>query len=114
MSNRIQELREERNWKQNHLATKLNVTAPTISKYESGKLQIPQCYLETLSNLFNVSIDYLLCLSPYRNEFATETVSKNNIEDTVIHLFRGLSLEDQEYITKELRTRYRKQNKRKN
>ena len=58
--NRIKELREQKGMKQSELGLLLNVNNSAISKYESGKLQLTDDTLEKLSDIFGVSIDYIL------------------------------------------------------
>ncbi|HEL2384387.1 TPA: helix-turn-helix transcriptional regulator [Streptococcus suis] len=60
---RIKDLREDADYSQQYVAEKLFCTQATYSRIESGKrgLSIPD--LIRLSNLYNVSTDYLLGLS---------------------------------------------------
>lgn len=58
--NRIKELREQKGMKQAELGQLLNVNNSAISKYESGKLQLTDDTLVKLSDIFGVSIDYIL------------------------------------------------------
>mgnify|MGYP004466120529 CR=1 FL=1 len=58
--NRLKELREQKGMKQSELGRLLNVNNSAISKYESGKLQLTDDTLIKLSDIFGVSIDYIL------------------------------------------------------
>ncbi len=58
--NRLKSLREKKNMKQSELGKLLNVKESAISKYESEKVPLTADTLIKLSNIFNVSIDYLL------------------------------------------------------
>lgn len=60
MYEKIRNLREDKDLTQQQLATFLNVTQATYSRYESGALDIPSTVLIKLSGFYNVSIDYLL------------------------------------------------------
>lgn len=60
---RLRELREDRQLSQRQLAEILNVKQNTYSQYETEKRQIPVAMLITLANYYNVSVDYLLCLT---------------------------------------------------
>lgn len=60
---RLRELREDRQLSQRQLAEILNVKQNTYSQYETEKRQIPVSMLITLANYYNVSVDYLLCLT---------------------------------------------------
>lgn len=60
---RIRDLREDHDLKQTDIAKLLNVTQPTYSDYERGILEISLSSLVTLSNFYQVSVDYLLGLT---------------------------------------------------
>ena len=60
---KIKEQREQRSWSQQVLATKLAVTRQTISKWELGKSYPDLESLVRLTQLFEVSADYLLGLT---------------------------------------------------
>ena len=59
----IKQLREEKNLTQNDIANILNITRGLYAQYEIADKIIPLNHLNTLSNYFNVSIDYLLGLN---------------------------------------------------
>ena len=67
--NRLRELRKQKNMSQEDLRKCLNVAQPTLSGWESGKHQIDDANKIKLANFFNVSVDYLLCLTddPHKN-----------------------------------------------
>lgn len=58
--NRIKQLRIEKGISQQGLADLLNIAQQTISSYEKGTREPDSELLKTLSEYFNVSIDYLL------------------------------------------------------
>ena len=58
--NRLRELRKRKGLTQSDLAEKLGVTSMSISRYENGKDEINNKNLKKLSEIFDVSIDYLL------------------------------------------------------
>lgn len=60
---RLREIREDRQLSQRQLAEILNVKQNTYSQYETEKRQIPVAMLITLAKYYNVSVDYLLCLT---------------------------------------------------
>ena len=93
---RLKELREQRRLNQEGLALKLNVSQSTISAYEIGE-RVPD--LETLiaiSNLFNVSLDYLAGLSDLKQQIRQSDLSPNELEH--LHTYRQLSDADREKI----------------
>lgn len=57
---RIQQLRKERELTQEQLAEKLNVSQNTIAKIESGLRRPSIDFLLEISELFNVSTNYLV------------------------------------------------------
>lgn len=57
---RIRDLREDKDYKQEHVAKILNTTQGYYSKYELGKRALPIEHLITLCKLYNVSADYIL------------------------------------------------------
>lgn len=63
MNNRLMDVREENDLTQDKVGELNNVTRTVISKWENGKEIIPMEHLNTYSNYFNVSFDYLMGLS---------------------------------------------------
>ena len=64
LNKRIYELRMSFGWTQVQLAQKLGVTKQTVSNWENDNIQPSIDMLIKLSNIFNVSTDYLLALTP--------------------------------------------------
>ena len=60
---RLRELREDNDLKQKQIADILGTTQQVYSRYENGLNQIPIHHLVTLSNFYNVSVDYILGLT---------------------------------------------------
>lgn len=54
------QLRKERNWSQEDLAEKLNVSRQAISRWENGTAYPDAQNILQISKLFNVTTDYLL------------------------------------------------------
>ena len=59
-TNRLRDLREDRDLKQKDLAEVLRVHQTTYSDYELGRLNIPVGVLHMLADYYKVSVDYLL------------------------------------------------------
>jgi transcriptional regulator with XRE-family HTH domain len=57
---KIKRLRQEKNWSQDKLAQKIEVSRVLIGKYERGQTVPSTETLQKLSEIFGVSIDYLL------------------------------------------------------
>lgn len=68
MYRRIRDLRDDCDYSQEYLARYLSCSQSAYSKIESGKRQIPVDFLIKISELYQVSTDYLLGLTdtPYR------------------------------------------------
>ena len=60
---RIRELREDNDLKQSDIASILKTTQQVYSRYEKGENELPIRHLITLAKFYNVSTDYILCLS---------------------------------------------------
>lgn len=56
---RIRDLREDNDKKQEEIAIVLGITRPQYHLYESGKREIPFHHVITLAKFYNVTIDYL-------------------------------------------------------
>lgn len=65
--NRIKNLREELNMTQQELADKLDGAKSSVAMYEKGDRKPSLEILIKLSEIFNCSIDYILCKSDIRN-----------------------------------------------
>lgn len=65
--NRIKTLREELKMTQQELANKLDGAKSTIAMYENETRKPSLEVLVSLSEIFNCSIDYILCKSDIRN-----------------------------------------------
>lgn len=57
---RIKNLREDKDWTQQHVADMLHISRSAYSAYENGANATPIEVLIALSELHNTSIDYLL------------------------------------------------------
>lgn len=71
----LKSLRLERGYTQEQLGALINVRKSVISKYERGAVQPSQEVLFQLSDLFGVSIDYLLDRTDKRKADTSEDVS---------------------------------------
>ncbi len=60
---RIRNLREDHDMKQRDVADFLNCSQQVYSNYELGQRDIPTEVLIKLSQLYNVSVDYILEIS---------------------------------------------------
>ena len=60
-SQRLKELRLKRSWSQSQLGKKLGGDVQRISKYEQGLTRPPPDVMAKLAQIFEVSLDYLMC-----------------------------------------------------
>lgn len=61
VSKRLQEERKHHNFKQQEVATKTGINVVTLSGYEIGKNEPNMEALVRLANLYDVTLDYLMC-----------------------------------------------------
>lgn len=67
IGNRLKELRNDKGLLQKDLAEKLGLTQQTISLYESNKREPDYETLQKIANFFDVSTDFILCLTKERS-----------------------------------------------
>lgn len=90
--NRIKQLRKEKGLNQRELSILLNINVPTVSKYESDDVDISASKLKVLSDIFNTSIDYILCNDKnfsYNKKNNTD-YKLTNEEQIILHKLRAL------------------------
>ena len=56
---RLRDVREDADQKQEDIATVLGITRQQYQLYESGKREMPMHHFVTLAKYYNVSLDYL-------------------------------------------------------
>ena len=56
---RLRDLREDHDQKQEAIASVLNISRQQYQLYESGKRELPMHHFMTLAKYYNVSLDYL-------------------------------------------------------
>lgn len=60
LPNKIIDLRESKDWSQAELARRLDVNKSVMNRIESGERKVSSDELKKLSDIFDVSTDYLL------------------------------------------------------
>ncbi|HDI3055687.1 TPA: helix-turn-helix transcriptional regulator [Clostridium botulinum] len=75
---RLKELREEKGMTQEQLGKLLNITKQAVYSYEKGDNEPNMDALVKIANIFNVSLDYLLCRTKERYNLNLE--NKKNKE----------------------------------
>lgn len=80
---RITELRKENGYNtRNEFAEVLGIPSTTLRNYETGVREPGHTFLKKVSEFFNVSVDYLLCLTDDKkvlNSFQLQTSEKDMI-----------------------------------
>lgn len=79
--NRIKEAREKRGITQKYVALTLGVKAPSVSAWETGKTFPSAENLAALSELYGVSIDYLMGKDPSPTQGFVEIPGKPETND---------------------------------
>jgi len=57
---RLKDLREDQEMKQKEVAAFLGIDQRVYSNYETGKREIPTCFIIKLADLYHTSTDYIL------------------------------------------------------
>ena len=73
---RLRDLRENQDFKQNDIAKILNVSQVAYSYYELGKRQIPIDLLIKLAQFYHTSVDYLLGIIDERKPYPESILNK--------------------------------------
>lgn len=66
---RLKDLREDSDITQKALAERLHIRQNTYSQYENGQRQIPIEVLIELSEIYGVSVDYILGLTDVKQPY---------------------------------------------
>jgi|SRR5690606_37020572 len=81
LGKRIKQLREEKDLSQQKLADILGVSQQAVAKWESSKSEPDSAMLMRISNLFNISMDYLFGKTNIRNYNDIETIAAHHDGD---------------------------------
>lgn len=93
--NRLYELRKSRNLTQTALSLRLNLSLSRISAYENGE-NIPCDVLIVLAKFYDVSIDYILCVSNKKTE--ENELKLGDSEQKLLDFYRTISLDGKALI----------------
>lgn len=105
-SKNLRYLRQERNLTQLQLSELLHYTQSNISEWEKGSVEPKASALKTLSDFFDVSIEYLLGIE---DDFGKRTIEKatpqlNAEEQQLLNDYRALSAPGKQLIKTTLKT----------
>lgn len=81
LSRRLKTLREEYEYTQKDICSKLSISTATLSQYENGVRQPSYDVLKNLADIYNVSTDYLLGRTDIRN-FEENTIAAHTDDRT--------------------------------
>ncbi|WP_018757557.1 helix-turn-helix domain-containing protein [Paenibacillus terrigena] len=87
--NRISELREQKGWTQEELATMIGISRAALSHYEKNRRKPDFETLTQLADLFQVSIDYLI---------GRTNTSQHVLDPEIEHFTEQLELADSELL----------------
>lgn len=100
MESRIKELRENRRLIQAILASELNITQQSLSKYERDITTIKIDILKSIAEYFNVTTDYLLRVSDVKRDLQGQMKMNKDIDEyyDLIEVYKGLDKYDKEMV----------------
>lgn len=93
---RITELRKERHISQTELGHMLNLSQKMISSYENGTHQPGLDTLKKLSEIFGVSVDYIIENSDSRSLPVTNELSLYEDEIELLSMYRQLDVQNKQ------------------
>ena len=114
---RILKLRIEKDLTQKEIAEQLGIAQQTYQGTETGNTKTTLHLLEQLSNIYNVSMDFLAGKTEERNIVHESKKSNANLtqdEETLIELYRQLDIEEKYEIRGEMKGILRVKQKEKN
>ncbi len=116
MESRIKELRENRRLIQAILASELNITQQSLSKYERDITTIKIDILKSIAEYFNVTTDYLLGISDVKRDLQGQMKINKDIDEyyDLIEVYKGLDKYDKEMVWSILQAVKKTYEKRKN
>lgn len=100
MESRIKELRENRRLIQAILASELNITQQSLSKYERDITTIKIDILKKIAKYFNVTTDYLLGISDVKRDLQGQMKMNKDMDEyyDLIEVYKGLDKYDKEMV----------------
>jgi Predicted transcriptional regulators len=116
MESRIKELRENRRLIQAILASELNITQQSLSKYERDITTIKIDILKKIAKYFNVTTDYLLGVSDVKRDLQGQMKMNKDMDEyyDLIEVYKGLDKYDKEMVWSILQAVKKTYEKRKN
>ncbi|MCC0705305.1 helix-turn-helix transcriptional regulator [Clostridioides sp. ES-S-0049-02] len=97
--NRLKEVRKERGYNIQEIADKLNVAYNSVLRWENGNRKIDIDKLVELSNIYNVSIDYILCKTDLK-----ENIQLKEEEVKLLDNYRELDTKSKTIVQEQINT----------
>ena len=105
----LKRLRQEYGISQQPLADALQISQPSINKYENHKIEPEIEILKRMASYFNTSIDYIVGYTDVRRKIeAAEPYALNAQEAELVTCFRALKPEEQECVRTVVKTLLKK------
>ena len=105
MLSNLKRLRKEYGISQQRLADAINVSQPSINKYENHNIEPEIEILKRMADYFNTSIDYIVGHTTVRRKIEyVESYQLNAFEADMITRFRSLTDEEKQCIDLTIRT----------
>lgn len=96
---RLRELRQEQALSQQQLAARLGLSQQSINKYENHKVEPDIATLCKMADLFNTTIDYIVCRSDERTPPGRDTPpGLTHTEAALLSAYRQLNAEEAQSI----------------
>lgn len=89
LADHLKYLRKQQNWTQEDVAQKLNMSRSQISKWETGETLPDLQSLEKLSDLYDVSIDFLIGRRPSKQQLLREVnrlYATDKVDETMLDI----------------------------
>lgn len=96
LGNRLIKIRKEHGYTREALAHSLGISKFTLRNYELGTNEPGHAFLKQFSDLFHVSVDYLMGLTDTKD--LTETFKASAEEQSIIEKYRNLDEHGKELI----------------
>ncbi|HBF1185970.1 TPA: helix-turn-helix transcriptional regulator [Clostridioides difficile] len=97
--NRLRELRKENKYTVQDVADKLSVNKNSVVRWENGNRKVDTEKLIELSHIYNVSIDYILCLTDNRENIQLEEEEKQLLDN-----YRELDTKSKTIVQEQINT----------
>ena len=95
---KLKEIREDHDLTQNDIGKLLSISRQNYSRWETGEKIIPLKHLDTLSNYYQISFDYLCGLSK-ENNYKKSNISKEKIGNRLKEFRKEKNITQKELAT---------------